>query len=171
MANCKVPPFLGCCAPASEIVLPKATAAAPVIRTERLVKPGFIAFLPQVLLVASPREHAIRLYGRPRNGPNSTAGILGSRAGTLRRRSDSVYGKRTLLVGSRVRVFRRGAREARGCARPLGPGPARRRAAPWCRDASARRRAHRGRQAPPRARDTLRQRGRRCGAPRRDRAR
>src|SRR3954451_18559007 len=131
MANCNIPPFLGCCAPASEIVLPKATAAAPVIKTERLVNPGFIAFLPQALLVASPREHAIRLYGRPRNGPNSTGGILGFRAGNPRRRSDNANGKRTLLVGSRVRVFRRGARAARGCARPSGRAPARHRAAPW----------------------------------------
>src|SRR5436853_5851863 len=140
MANCSVPPLFGCCAPASKTVLPKATAAAPVIKTERLVKPGFIASLPHVLLVASPREHAIRLYDRPRNGPNSTAGILGFRAGILRRRSDNVYGKRTPLVGSRARVFRRGAHAARGCARPSGREPARHRAAPWCRGVSAPRR-------------------------------
>src|SRR5438477_2812862 len=125
MANCSVPPFFGCCAPASETVLPKATAAAPVIRTERRVRPGCIASLPQVLLVASPREYRIRLYDRLRNGPNSTAGILGFRAGIPRRRSDNGYGKRTLLVGSRATVFRRGARVARGCARPSGPEPAR----------------------------------------------
>src|SRR3954449_1798777 len=140
MANCSVPPFFGCCAPAPEMVLPKATAAAPVIKTERLVKPGFIASLPQVLLVASPREHAIRLYDRPRNGPNSTAGILGFRAGTPRRRSDNAYGTRSLLAGSRVRVFRRGAPGVRGRAPPSGRAPARHRAAPWYRDASARHR-------------------------------
>src|SRR5947209_4033061 len=120
MANCSVPPFLGCCAPTSETVLPKATAAAPVIKTERLVRPGFIASLPQALLFASPREHAIRLYGRPRNGPNSSAGILGFRVGTLRRRSGNAYGKRTPLAGSRVRVFRRGAPGGRGRAGPAG---------------------------------------------------
>src|SRR5215210_7432285 len=108
MANCSVPPFLGCCAPASETVLPKATAAAPVIKTERLVRPEFIVSLPQALLFASPREHAIRLYGRPRNGPSSTAEILEFHAGTPPRRSDNAYGTRSRSAGSRVRVFRRG---------------------------------------------------------------
>src|SRR5256885_4876744 len=46
MANCSVPPFFGCCAPTCEAVLPKATAAAPVIKTERLVKVEFIVSLP-----------------------------------------------------------------------------------------------------------------------------
>src|SRR6266446_2138190 len=65
--------------------------------------------LPPRLFFASPREYAIRLYGRPRNGLNSTAGILGFPAGTPRRRSDSGYGTRSRSAGSRVRVFRRGA--------------------------------------------------------------
>src|SRR3954471_8178327 len=128
MANCSVPPFLGCCAPTSKTVLPKATAAAPVVKTERLVRPEFIASLPQALLFASPREHAIRLYGRPRNGPNSMAGILEFPAGTPPRRSDSGYGTRSLSAGSRVRVFRRGAPAVRGHVPPSGQAPARHRA-------------------------------------------
>src|SRR4051812_39879130 len=54
MANCSVPAFLGCCASTLDAVLPKATAAAPVIKTERLVKPGFIAFSLRLFLSRRP---------------------------------------------------------------------------------------------------------------------
>src|SRR3954471_11948831 len=46
MANCSVPPFLGCCAVASVAAPPSAIAAAPVIRTERRVISEFILVLP-----------------------------------------------------------------------------------------------------------------------------
>src|SRR3954469_1462519 len=99
MANWSVPPFFGACAPASDIVPPRATAAAPLIRTERLVTCGFMGLPPQSFFSRRPRDTAIRPYGRPRGGLALTHERLESPAGTLRRQSDSAYGRRSRSAG------------------------------------------------------------------------
>src|SRR5687768_4894179 len=55
MANCSVPPFFGACAPASEIVPPSATAAAPLIRTDRLVS-EFMSSSAKLFFASPPRH-------------------------------------------------------------------------------------------------------------------